>query len=97
MLASDLKRVPSLALGRVKFRVNLLKCTIAVAFSSPPHLGLANILKSCGTYRTALMVQRLYRELENDGTMSPQSVVWLNFKFALGGVEGQRMIPLWCI
>ena len=38
VLASDLKSVPPLALGRVKFRVNLIKCPIGVAFSSPPHL-----------------------------------------------------------
>ena len=45
VLASDLKSVPPLALGRVKFRVNLIKCPIGVAFSSPPHLGLGQHFK----------------------------------------------------
>ena len=45
VLASDLKSVPPLALGRVKFRVNLIKYPIGVAFSSPPHLGLGQHFK----------------------------------------------------
>ncbi len=76
MLASDLKRQSGLALGRVKFRDNLVKCTIVVSFSgAPPLRGSVNISKSCGTYRTALMAQRSYRESEDDGSRPLQQVV----------------------